>query len=352
MAFFVGGNQVETLDEAKEKAAEEITNSVQRVEDNIIIKGKTTKNGKPWITRPLSKEEAKTFSGKVVVSNTLTGNNLEINPTEVDNTVDGLKATLKVEEVIIQETNKFDSEGLPIFDSESVSISFLDSDFVVYNEKIEEYNTALTKLKQEKSSVKSEIISLLEQNYQGNAIDDNLLQTKLSTLSNIDTLEKSGSLEDVINSYPVSPWMRKYNFYWNEDVQLILDSSPDETAQEVSQFVHDQPSNVTYRYEGIFNIPSDDTYLFYVRSDDAGAMWLGSSVFAPSIDNATSTHLGFHSETGGDPVDGEISLESGKTEVLIIQGNSQGPGALYVNFAKKSENYSISYNINNYITLK
>jgi gliding motility-associated-like protein len=93
----------------------------------------------------------------------------------------------------------------------------------------------------------------------------------------------------------------------------------------------ENPQQFSARYRGSLSVATPGTYTFYLTSDDASYLWLGSSAVATTIANADALikNGGTHAAT---TVSASVSLDAGMHNLLIHFGNAMGQGVLRLEY--------------------
>lgn len=129
--------------------------------------------------------------------------------------------------------------------------------------------------------------------------------------------------------YPSAPGLfrSQYSGYFADDVNWFDSRTPDAIAVVSDLSVPSISTVVSYQFLGYYLASTTETYTFYLSSDDASYMWIGSSaVSGYTIANSLINNGGVH---GAVEVSGTVNLTAGQIYPIRIQaGNNAGPGSL------------------------
>lgn len=127
-------------------------------------------------------------------------------------------------------------------------------------------------------------------------------------------------------SYLAGVVARRYNAgYFADDVNWFASKSPSTTSIQVgsiSEPASDDGSDFSYQWLGYFRPTTSESYTFYLSSDDASYMWIGSSAISGfTTGNAVVNNGGLH---GVLEISGSISLSVGIYYPIRIQFGERG----------------------------
>lgn len=134
--------------------------------------------------------------------------------------------------------------------------------------------------------------------------------------------------------YPSAPGLfrSEYSGYFADDVNWFDNRAATATAVVSNLEIGTISANTSYQYLGYYLASTTETYTFYLTSDDASYMWVGSTaVTGYTVGNSTINNGGSH---GPVEVSGTVALTAGQIYPIRIQaGNGGGPGTLTVNYS-------------------
>jgi hypothetical protein len=122
-------------------------------------------------------------------------------------------------------------------------------------------------------------------------------------------------------SYLAGVVARRYNGgYFADDVSWFASQTPSTTTIQVgsiSESASDDGSDFSYQWLGYFRPTTTETYTFYLNSDDASYMWIGTNASSGfTTGNATINNGELHGST---EVSGSIALSAGIYYPIRIQ---------------------------------
>lgn len=129
-------------------------------------------------------------------------------------------------------------------------------------------------------------------------------------------------------SYLAGVVARRYNSgYFADDVSWFASRTPSTTTIQVGSIFEpptDDGENFSYQWLGYFKPTTTETYTFYLSSDDASYMWIGSNARSGfTTGNALINNGGLHGPT---EVSGSIALSAGVYYPIRIQFGEQNVG--------------------------
>jgi hypothetical protein len=121
---------------------------------------------------------------------------------------------------------------------------------------------------------------------------------------------------------------RRYNGgYFADNVAWFATQPVSSTTIQVnsiSESANEDGDNFSYQWLGYFRPATTETYTFYLSSDDASYMWLGSNAISGfTTGNALINNGGLHGPT---EVSGSIALSAGIYYPIRIQFGEMGGG--------------------------
>jgi len=121
---------------------------------------------------------------------------------------------------------------------------------------------------------------------------------------------------------------RRYNGgYFADDVSWFATQLVSSTTIQVNSIFespNDDGENFSYQWLGYFRPVTTETYTFYLSSDDASYMWIGSNAISGfTTGNALINNGGLHGPT---EVNGSIALSAGIYYPIRIQFGELGGG--------------------------
>jgi len=122
-------------------------------------------------------------------------------------------------------------------------------------------------------------------------------------------------------SYLAGVVARRYNGgYFADDVSWFASQTVSSTTIQVgsiSESASDDGSDFSYQWLGYFRPTTTETYTFYLNSDDASYMWIGTNASSGfTTGNATINNGELHGST---EVSGSIALSAGIYYPIRIQ---------------------------------
>ena len=142
-------------------------------------------------------------------------------------------------------------------------------------------------------------------------------------------------------------FLQPYSGYFADDVNWFATATTTGSTSTPSVISDPAiPTTTSYQYLGYFRAPTTGTYTFYINSDDAGYVWVGSNASSGfTAGNATASSPGEHAPTEGS---GTIALVEGRLYSFRIQvGNNAAGGVVTVSFAVTG--ISKTSNFTNYV---
>jgi len=127
-------------------------------------------------------------------------------------------------------------------------------------------------------------------------------------------------------SYLAGVVARRYSGYFADNVSFFNTATVTSTTIQtnaISESSNDDGSYFSYQWLGYFRPTTTETYTFYLNSDDASYMWIGSNARSGfSTGNALINNGGLH---GAVEVSGSIALSAGVYYPIRIQfGENEG----------------------------
>lgn len=129
-------------------------------------------------------------------------------------------------------------------------------------------------------------------------------------------------------SYLAGVVARRYNGgYFADDVTWFASQTVSSTSIQVGSISEpntDDGSDFSYQWLGYFRPTTAETYTFYLSSDDASYMWIGSNARSGfTTGNATVNNGGLH---GVVETSGSIALSAGIYYPIRVQFGERGGG--------------------------
>lgn len=172
-------------------------------------------------------------------------------------------------------------------------------------------------------------------------LDASYLPTRYNASSNTGALVDNPNTGGLIQGRPwigfdEGIYLQPYSGYFADNVSWFATATTTGTASTPSTFASSAIATTTsYQYLGYFRPPTTGTYTFYISSDDAGYLWVGSTAVSGfTTANALASAPGEHALTEDS---GTIAMTAGELYGFRAQvGNNGGPGEVIISFAGPS----------------
>lgn len=127
-------------------------------------------------------------------------------------------------------------------------------------------------------------------------------------------------------------YRRTYSGYFNDAVVWFASATQTAASADSTLAIANTPETTSVQWLGYFIPATTETYTFYINSDDASYLWIGST--AVSGFTVVNALINNGNEHGAVEVSGNVALTAGVRYAIRIQtGNNGGPGSHATRFS-------------------